>query len=55
MFGFGQRRTEEFDGVMRLAFCLDDFSGQAGVAVRQRTDGLDCTAEGPGAVELVRR
>lgn len=40
-FGFGQREAAQFDGVMRLAFCVDGdgYSRQAGVAVRQDTDG----------------
>ena len=39
-FGFGQRHAEQFDGVMRLAFCLDDFSGQVGVVLRQDPTGV---------------
>ena len=39
-FGFGQRHAEVFDGVMRLAFCLDDFSGQVGVVLRQDRAGV---------------
>jgi len=38
-FGFGQRDAADFDGVMRMAFCLDDFSGAVAVEVRQSTDG----------------
>jgi len=38
-FGFGQREGTEFDGIMRLAFCLDGYQRQAGVEVRQ--DGQD--------------
>jgi DNA-3-methyladenine glycosylase II len=54
-FGFGQRSAQEYDGVMRLAFCLDDFSGHAGVEVRQDGAGVHCTFQGSGAVEPVRR
>lgn len=54
-FGFGQRSAQEFDGVMRLAFCLDDFSGQAGVEVRQDEDGVQCTIVGSDATEPIRR
>lgn len=39
MFGFGQRHDDHFDGTMRLAFCVDDHAGQAGVAVRQDDTG----------------
>jgi DNA-3-methyladenine glycosylase II len=38
-FGFGQRMDTRFDGVMRLAFCLDGYRAQVGVAVRQSADG----------------
>ena len=54
-FGFGQRSAQEFDGVMRLAFCLDDFAGQAGVEVRQDEDGVHCTVVGTDATEPIRR
>ncbi|HEX9064602.1 MAG TPA: hypothetical protein VF843_05815 [Streptosporangiaceae bacterium] len=40
MFGFGQRLGASWDGVMRLAFCLDGYAAQAGVEVRQGEDGL---------------
>jgi len=40
LFGFGHRRESEFDGVMRLAFCLDGgYERQVGVAVEQ--DGAE--------------
>jgi DNA-3-methyladenine glycosylase II len=38
-FGFGQREAQETGGVMRLAFCLDGYAGQAGVEVRQDAAG----------------
>jgi DNA-3-methyladenine glycosylase II len=40
-FGFGQREASDFDGVMRLAFCVDGdgYQAQAGVALRQDPDG----------------
>ncbi|HXL18625.1 MAG TPA: hypothetical protein VN961_14010 [Streptosporangiaceae bacterium] len=38
-FGFGQRDANEWDGVLRLAFCLDDYTAQVGVEVRQDTGG----------------
>ena len=34
-FGFGQRHSERFAGVMRLAFVVDGFAGQVGVVLRQ--------------------
>jgi DNA-3-methyladenine glycosylase II len=34
-FGFGQRHSERFEGVMRLAFCLDGYDEQVGVVLRQ--------------------
>ena len=34
-FGFGQRHSERFAGVMRLAFVVDGFADQAGVVLRQ--------------------
>ncbi len=36
MMGFGHRDEHSFDGVMRMAFCLDgDYERQVGVAARQ--------------------
>jgi DNA-3-methyladenine glycosylase II len=55
MFGFGQRSSQRFDGVMRLAFCLDDFSEQVGVEVRQDGTGVHCTFDGSGLVDPIRR
>ena len=37
--GFGQRDASEWDGVLRLAFCLDGYTAQVGVEVRQDTGG----------------
>lgn len=46
-FGFGHNTVERFDGVMRLAFCLDGgYDQPVGVAVRQDGDELHCVAEG---------
>ncbi len=39
MFGFGQRDGGRWDGVMRMAFCLDGYEGHAGVELRQDADG----------------
>jgi len=40
-FGFGPdtERADATEPVMRLAFCLDDMSGHAGVVLRQDADG----------------
>jgi DNA-3-methyladenine glycosylase II len=54
MFGFGQRSDERFDGVMRLAFCVDgDYRRHAGVEVRQDPRGVHCTIQGEGNEEVV--
>jgi DNA-3-methyladenine glycosylase II len=50
-FGFGQRGGSPFDGVMRLAFCLDGYQHQAGVEVRQDAAGVHGTVHGPGAAD----
>lgn len=39
-FGFGQRHSERFDGVMRLAFVLDDLVHAVGVEVTQDEAGV---------------
>lgn len=39
-FGFGQRAGADWDGVMRLAFCVDGYSAQVGVEVRQDDSGV---------------
>ncbi len=39
-FGFGGRAPDAFDGVMRLAFCLDGYTGQVGVELRQDDTGI---------------
>lgn len=48
LFGFGQRAATSFDGVLRLAFCLDGSFTPAGVAVSQDHTGtvrLDVEAD----------
>ena len=43
LMGFGHRDERSFDGVMRMAFCLDgDYERQVGVAARQSGDRLGC-------------
>ena len=47
-FGYGHLHTQPWDGVWRLAFCLDDGSGQAGVEVRQtEQERLELTVHAP--------
>lgn len=44
LFGFGHRYQSDFDGVLRLAFCVDgDYETPAGVALRQHGDQLELT------------
>jgi DNA-3-methyladenine glycosylase II len=55
MFGFGQRHAEDFTGVLRLAFGLDDYRQQVGVEVRQDDGGVHCAVSGPVSdVDAVR-
>jgi DNA-3-methyladenine glycosylase II len=54
-FGFGQRDVQCFDGVMRLAFVLDDLRTPVGVAVRQSGDSVEVEYEGSDDTEAVRR
>jgi DNA-3-methyladenine glycosylase II len=54
-FGFGQRLDGTWDGVMRLAFCVDGYRDQAGVEVRQDADGVHCQVSGSGDEAAVRR
>lgn len=52
-FGFGGREAA-WDGVMRIAFCVDGYRQQVGVAVRQDGAGVHCAMVGdadPAAVE----
>ncbi|PZS35962.1 MAG: Fe-S cluster assembly protein HesB [Pseudonocardiales bacterium] len=63
LFGFGQRmrpagvgsQEPSFDGVMRLAFCLDGYLDQVGVEVRQDDDGVHCVVHGSGDLSAVKR
>jgi DNA-3-methyladenine glycosylase II len=42
LMGFGHRDEREFDGVMRMAFCVDgDYEQQVGVEVRQSGNELE--------------
>ncbi len=54
LFGFGHRRESDFDGVMRLAFCVDDYyESTAGVALRQDGDALAMTIESAADPQVV--
>jgi DNA-3-methyladenine glycosylase II len=55
VFGFGQRDAQRFDGVMRLAFVLDDLRTPVGVAVRQSGDSVEVEYDGTDDGEAVRR
>src|SRR4051812_29310789 len=39
-FGFGGRSADRFDGVMRMAFCLDGYRSHVGVELRQDGAGV---------------
>ena len=54
-FGFGQRLETAWDGVMRLAFCVDGYAEQAGVEVRQDERGVHCDVSGAADIDAVRR
>ena len=57
-FGFGQREASESDRVLRLAFCMDGYTMQAGIEVRQDDDGaVHGTVSAPAGVDVdaVRR
>jgi DNA-3-methyladenine glycosylase II len=52
-FGFGQRDGRDWDGVMRLAFCLDGYATHAAAEVRQSTGGeVHLTAFAPSGTDL---
>lgn len=54
LFSFGQRESSDFDGAMRLAFCLDGgFDRQVGVAVRQDDSGVHGVVHGAGDLATV--
>jgi DNA-3-methyladenine glycosylase II len=56
LMGFGHRDERSFDGVMRLAFCLDsDLEQQVGVEVRQTGQRLDLVVHGDGDLAAVTR
>src|ERR1700712_9953 len=51
-FGFGQRHSERFEGVMRLAFCLDGYAAQVGVVLRQDRPDAEVVGEVHGAADV---
>lgn len=58
LMGFGHRDESSFDGVMRLAFCLDPtehdaVERQLGVEVRQSGDELDLVVHGDGDLDAI--
>ena len=54
-FGFGQRAGGAWDGVMRLAFCLDGYAAQVGAEVRQDDAGaVHCAVQGAAGTDLDR-
>ena len=49
MMSFGHRDEPSFDGVMRMAFCLDGgYARQVGVAARQDGDRIELEVEADG-------
>ena len=62
MFGFGQRmrpagvgtRDQQFDGVMRMAFCVDGYDHQVGVELRQDDQGVHAVVHGDGALDAIQ-
>ncbi len=63
LFGFGQRmrpagvgaHEPQFDGVMRLAFCRDDYRDQVGIELRQDGQGVHAVVHGGGELDAIRR
>jgi DNA-3-methyladenine glycosylase II len=53
LMGFGHRNESSFDGLMRLAFCLDRQEQQVGVEVRQTGDHLDLVVHGDGDLDAI--
>ena len=50
-FGFGGRSSDRWDGVMRMAFCLDGYRTQVGVEVRQDDAGVHGVVHGASRAE----
>jgi DNA-3-methyladenine glycosylase II len=54
-FGFGQRIDPTWDGIMRLAFCVDGYRDQVGVEIRQDDLGVHCILHGEADPAVVER
>jgi len=55
-FGFGQRAGQQFDGMMRLAFCQDDLRTQVGVVLREDEAGVHGeVSAGKGDLDAIRQ
>ena len=62
LFGFGQRMRPagvgvlepHFDGIMRLAFCLDGYRDQVGVELRQDGQGVHAVVHGVGELNAIQ-
>jgi DNA-3-methyladenine glycosylase II len=54
-FGFGQRIDPTWDGVMRLALCVDGYRDQVGVEIRQDDLGVHCILHGEADAAVVKR
>jgi DNA-3-methyladenine glycosylase II len=52
-FGFGQRLDTSYDGVMRMAFCVDGYQQGAGVEVRQDGEGVHVVVHGEADPDVV--
>jgi DNA-3-methyladenine glycosylase II len=61
LVGFGQRlrpagagsQEPSFDGVMRLAFCVDGYRDQVGVELRQDDEGVRAVVHGKGDLSAI--
>lgn len=53
LMGFGHQQERSFDGIMRMAFCVDDqLEEQVGVEARQSGDQVELTVRGADTVDL---
>lgn len=54
LFGFGHQVDPHWDGTMRMAFCLDGYTEQVGVAVTADDAGVHASYDGTADVDVVR-
>ncbi len=54
LFGFGHQVDPRWDGTMRMAFCLDGYTEQVGVAVTADDAGVHVSYDGPADADAVR-